>query len=797
MKKIRISAVMAFFFLIISVLNAQTVPQGRADVIVLMDTSGTVLPYYEVINKRVLQSIISKFVRVGDSFHLISFSAVPHYEMSQKINTEADLSRVVSRFMLLYQLGQSADFLSGINFAGQYMTELPSRQEKILIVISDGIFNPPSSSPYRNYTGEQIKTELAKISGSIRAKGWKVYYVKLPFPSDAVIKDLDGAFYAGKLDATGSLDRSGVDSAVTSSRTVSDSIGNTANGQKRDVPDTGMNTQNNAVTGTTGQSAGRNNAQTQGTTEGAADTATRLGDNSMAANSSGSNTTQGQAAAVTDSNTVQGVTDPFTTVGSNATAGNAIDAQNRADTPESPSTVERTAENAAASATDGQGTGTGTDSAGQGLKEYTDVSQAFTENLGIEPSNLPDEGGVEFNDTVFPIPHIIFPERIETSGNTVELPLTVINEAAESVEIQLRSVSVGANGKIQKQPLEHSIVRIPSEGKNELTIRIALPDELRKEGQYHTDIRLDLAQQDKIFSQAAAVLLTVKPTFIQSLFNGNLIWILIAALILIFIVLLFIFIFRRRASEPVKYAARMVGQQPDLKQQNNTVRQTDFNRDHRSPLTASEKKYYPEQLGNKTDPRDTLNSFGSQTAAAAVATQTETASQFEHLAQEHSRNIEGRFALLNSADSHINRRLGLNRSYYTGRISTKPSQSGMMELFVYNQNTSIGKRNIHVMKPGSRLSIGGHKNDDFLIFLVPFPANIAQVQYDGTDYRVSILKREYFPYEASNTIPNCIGRDITAVSKKGYHVTFTFRGYEDPMVRLNTILTSIGYMEDR
>ena len=96
MKKIRISAGMAFFFLIISVLNAQTVPQGRADVIVLMDTSGTVLPYYEVINKRVLQSIISKFVRVGDSFHLISFSAVPHYEMSQKINTEADLSRVVS-----------------------------------------------------------------------------------------------------------------------------------------------------------------------------------------------------------------------------------------------------------------------------------------------------------------------------------------------------------------------------------------------------------------------------------------------------------------------------------------------------------------------------------------------------------------------------------------------------------------------------------------------------------------------------------------------------------------------------
>ena len=218
-------------------MNARATRQGAADVVVLMDTSGTVLPYYEVINRRVLQSIISKFVRIGDSFHLISFSAVPQYEMSQKINTEADLSRVVSRFMLLYQLGQSADFLSGINFAGQYMTRLPSQQEKILIVISDGIFNPPASSPYRNYTGEQVKTELAKISASIRAKGWKVYYVKLPFPSDAVIKDLDGAFYAGKLDAAGSLDRSDVDSVMASSGTASAGTDSSSNGQKGYVSD--------------------------------------------------------------------------------------------------------------------------------------------------------------------------------------------------------------------------------------------------------------------------------------------------------------------------------------------------------------------------------------------------------------------------------------------------------------------------------------------------------------------------------------------------------------------------------
>jgi len=779
MKKIRIFAVAAIFCLITSALNARATRQDAADVVVLMDTSGTVLPYYEVINRRVLQSIISKFVRIGDSFHLISFSAVPQYEMSQKINSEADLSRVVSRFMLLYQLGQSADFLSGINFAGQYMTRLPSQQEKILIVISDGIFNPPASSPYRNYTGEQVKTELAKISASIRAKGWKVYYVKLPFPSDAVIKDLDGAFYAGKLDAAGSLDRSDVDSVMASSGTASAGTDSSSNGQKGYVSD--ANAQNKAAARTNGQTRDNNTQPTNTETE-RVNTVTGRTDRPTTT-SSGSNTTQD-------------ITEPPTTAGSNST-GNTIYAQNQAGTPGSSNMTEQNAENAAVSATGGQGTDTDTDSAGQRPREYTDVSQTFTENLGIEPSGLPEEGGVEFNDTTFPIPQIVFPDRIETSSNTAELPLTIINKAAEPAEVQLQSVSLTAGSGTQKQRLENIIVRIPPEGKSELTIRIALPDSLRREGQHRTDIRLDLAQQDKTFSQAAVILLTIKPTFIQSLLRGNLLWILLAALVFILILLLIIFVLRRRASEPVKYAARMVGQQSDLRQQSNPTQQTDFNRNQREALTASQTKYYPEQLANRTDPRDTLNTFSSQTAAATAVTKTETAAQFDHLAQERSRAAEGRFALLNSAEGHLNRRPGLNHGYYSGRVSTKPSQSGMTELFVYNQTTLIGKRNIHVMKAGTRLSIGGSKSDDFLIFLVPFPANLAQVQYDGNDYRVSILKPEYFPYETSNTIYPCIGRDITAVSKKGYPVTFTFRGYEDPMIRLNTILTSINYAEDR
>ena len=181
-----------FLFVLFTPIFAQNNAKTNAEIVILMDTSGTILPYYEDINNRVLSEINDKFVRKGDTVHVLSFNADARYEMSQKINSEKDMSRVVSRFLLLYQLGKSSDFLTGLQYARQYGSNLPDTKEKILIIISDGIFNPPESSPYKNYTDDQIKNEIGLLAGSIRKKGWKVYYVKLPYPADAVIRGLDG-----------------------------------------------------------------------------------------------------------------------------------------------------------------------------------------------------------------------------------------------------------------------------------------------------------------------------------------------------------------------------------------------------------------------------------------------------------------------------------------------------------------------------------------------------------------------------------------------------------------------------
>ena len=892
MKKLKTVAGILCFLLMVSGAGGQTVRHDPADVIVLMDTSGTVLPYYEAINKRVLQSIITKFIRIEDVFHLLSFSAVPRYEMSQKINTEADLSRVVSRFMLLYQLGQSADFLSGITFAEQYMKKLPSQQDKILIVISDGIFNPPASSPYRRYTGEQIKTELAKVSASIRAQGWKVYYVKLPFPSDAVIKNLDGAFYAGKLNEAGTIDRAGVDTidtqpvATTGDASALRTSGSTAahaNEEASSAPairgrtaasgnadSTGASrvqgkgsaaeTRNTATAATAGTSAtaepaasadaadsrtvehsehtlqqsgirqaaaGRQSqgeASITGSSDGYGDptaSGSMTGSNRHAQDTGAGNGMVGTAArghegqnrrtaADQKSNGFTGVTDAADEAAGDAAASNnssAASVSNGEQASPAVSEASPTETSLQSQTAHADTTEAAAQSAAQNIKEYTDVSQAFTENLGIEPSSLPPEGNIAFSDTVLPLPRIVFPNEAHTAGATVRLPLTVVNEASETIEITVQSITVEANGGVQKQPLKNQVIRVDPNAARTFTATATLPDSIRSEGSHQAVIRLDMVQQDKPFSQAASVALTVRPGF-ALLGTETLPWILAAICLGVLGLILFIIV-RRRAVEPVRHAARVVKRQSDENRQPNAPYTHNIHRRFDTHETAERAKelqpsrvgtvdtlYHSEHPANSTDPRESLNTFSSQTAVAAAITQQETASQLNYLAQEHSRTMEGRFALLNTANNRMSRRPGFGQHYHNGHISQKPPQSGMTELFVYNQNTSIGKRNIHVMKPGARMSIGGSKNDDFLIFLVPFPANLAQIQYDGREYRVSILKPEYFPYEKSATVDRCIGRDITVVSKKGYHVTFTFRGYEDPMVKLNTILTSINYESD-
>jgi hypothetical protein len=115
----------------------------------------------------------------------------------------------------------------------------------------------------------------------------------------------------------------------------------------------------------------------------------------------------------------------------------------------------------------------------------------------------------------------------------------------------------------------------------------------------------------------------------------------------------------------------------------------------------------------------------------------------------------------------------------------------MLNLFVEDQNTAIGRRNIHTVKSGYTYTVGGGKSD-FLIFLVQVPPHIADVQFDGRNCTFIPRQPKYFPDIGSQPVPGCIGKNIMMVSDKDYEFFIRIERYEDPLITLNRILNSIS-----
>ena len=115
----------------------------------------------------------------------------------------------------------------------------------------------------------------------------------------------------------------------------------------------------------------------------------------------------------------------------------------------------------------------------------------------------------------------------------------------------------------------------------------------------------------------------------------------------------------------------------------------------------------------------------------------------------------------------------------------------MLNLFVEDQNTAIGRRNIHALKSGYSYSVGGGKSD-FLIFLVPIPPHIADIQMSGNNCNFVPRKPQYFPDIGSQTVSACIGKSIRVISDKQYELHIRMERYEDPLKKLNKMLHSIS-----
>jgi hypothetical protein len=186
----------------VSSLAGQDVSEGdadAADVVVLLDTSQSTMPYFQDVTDYVISSVVKDYLRRGDTFHLLSFGETAQSEIAQRVETEADVKAVLGRLYLLYPLARYTDLVGALSYLYQYLADLPESRRKVVIVITDGVNNPPPASPTFGMRAENVTSEIEAAASRIRANGWPVHIIKLPFPKPG---DL-GAPKAGSPEAQG------------------------------------------------------------------------------------------------------------------------------------------------------------------------------------------------------------------------------------------------------------------------------------------------------------------------------------------------------------------------------------------------------------------------------------------------------------------------------------------------------------------------------------------------------------------------------------------------------------------
>ena len=180
MKKSIILIILMILMLSVSVFGAD-----RIDMIVLLDNSVSVLPFYDQIQKSLLGKIISEHLKPGDTFSLITFADVPEVEISREIKNQGDIEEILAYSSILQPMGNYTDLVLALRFLYKYTLDLPLNNRKKIIILTDGIHDPPEGSSYIYSSPEDARIEIKKAGDEIHREGWDVSIVEIEKPETA------------------------------------------------------------------------------------------------------------------------------------------------------------------------------------------------------------------------------------------------------------------------------------------------------------------------------------------------------------------------------------------------------------------------------------------------------------------------------------------------------------------------------------------------------------------------------------------------------------------------------------
>lgn len=155
---------------------------GRAagmDLVVMVDTSASMFPYYDELVQYLLQDLLENWLHKDDTFHLLSFADQPEVEIAARIEEAEDLTRIIERIYLLEPLGRYTDLVAALDYLYEYLSGLEQQTPKLVLLLTDGVHDPPPDSPNR-IDADQVLARLLKSADRIRLHGWEIHILQTP-----------------------------------------------------------------------------------------------------------------------------------------------------------------------------------------------------------------------------------------------------------------------------------------------------------------------------------------------------------------------------------------------------------------------------------------------------------------------------------------------------------------------------------------------------------------------------------------------------------------------------------------
>ncbi|HYW83201.1 MAG TPA: vWA domain-containing protein, partial [Spirochaetia bacterium] len=149
------------------------------DLIVMVDTSASMFPYFDDLMNYLVHDLLATRLHRGDTFHLLSFDSTPEVEIALEMNSPEAADRAFGRILLLHPLGRYTDLVAALQFLSKYAKELPETNPKQIILITDGVHDPPPGSPDKMGDAE-VRKAVDEVAAAMKKEGWQFDILKVP-----------------------------------------------------------------------------------------------------------------------------------------------------------------------------------------------------------------------------------------------------------------------------------------------------------------------------------------------------------------------------------------------------------------------------------------------------------------------------------------------------------------------------------------------------------------------------------------------------------------------------------------